>query len=90
MSYKKIAAGSTIKLTWVNSGVTPDSIRYSLKNGAETICSSGTMTSSGNGHYYKFITVTTPGYYVADSTATISSLPFRRYKYIRAIEPEVD
>jgi hypothetical protein len=45
-------AGTTLKLTWVSSGVTPSGICSSLITGSETVVSSVTGVSSGNGHYY--------------------------------------
>lgn len=53
----EMVAGSTIKLTWVNSGVTPSSIQSRLIDGTETIVSTVAGTSSGNGFYYGLHTI---------------------------------
>jgi len=84
--------GDTAKLTWVNSGVTPDAAPpWSLYDGGETVVDTGTLISSGNGHYYGYCTLPdTPGFYVAESIATISGFPFKRRVRLRAILDEVD
>jgi hypothetical protein len=45
-------AGTTIKLTWVTSGVTPTTIVSNIINNVESLVSSYAGTSSGNGFYY--------------------------------------
>jgi hypothetical protein len=45
-------AGTTIKLTWISSGTTASPIISTLIDKSETLVSSVTATSSGNGHYY--------------------------------------
>ena len=88
---KDYLIGDTVKMTWINSGVTPDSLIYSMFNGDETLVASGTMTSSGAGHYFAYVTLPdTPGLYVGQTLATISTLPFKRRKTLRAVLQEVD
>lgn len=89
---KDFLVGDTVKLTWINSGVTVDgAIPWSMRNGAETVVSSGSMVSSGNGLHYAFATLPdTPGLYVAETIATISGYPFKRRAYMRATLGEVD
>ena len=48
----EIIGGSTIKLTWVNAGVTPSAIVASLRRYDETLITSMAAISSGNGQYY--------------------------------------
>jgi hypothetical protein len=50
-----VIAGSTIKLTWVNSGVTPSSIAATLRDKSESLISSMAASSSGDGQYYAII-----------------------------------
>ena len=83
--------GDTLKSTWVNSGASPSDIRSSVFNGEETSVGSATMTSSGNGHYYAFHTIpNTPGFYVAETLATIGGYPFKRRVSFKAVKEEVD
>ena len=51
----EIIGGSTIKLTWINSGVTPSSITSILRRYDETIISTVAPVSSGNGAYYAIV-----------------------------------
>jgi len=88
---KRFVIGDTIKITWINSGVTPDSLIFSVYDGQESLVGSGTMTSSGNGHYFGFSTLpSSEGFYTAETRAEISSFPFIRRKKIRAIVEDVD
>ena len=83
--------GDTIAITWVNSGVTPTAIGAAIYNGSETLVSSASMTSSGNGHYYRLYTLpNTPGYFVAETIATISGNPYKNRIRFKAIRGEVD
>jgi hypothetical protein len=87
---KKILVGNTFQMFWVNTGITPSLIVGSVITGSETIVSSGTGVSSGNGHYYRNISVTSQGYYVAQWNATIGGLPYVSKTKFRAILGEVD
>lgn len=67
-------AGTTLKLTWVNSGVTPTDLCMSLLDRDEALVSSATAVSSGNGHY--FLPVDIPSswqWYVAQAIANIDT-----------------
>lgn len=55
LRHYEIVAGSTIKLTWINSGVTPSSIACTLRDRNETLINSVAATTSGNGHYYAVV-----------------------------------
>jgi hypothetical protein len=50
-------AGTTLKLTWVASGVTPSGIYSHLVTGSEAIMSTVAGVSSGNGAYYALVTL---------------------------------
>jgi len=87
----KALVGDTFQVTWVNSGVTPTSLVAAVYNGSETMIDSGTMTSSGNGHYYYDHTVSSSaGFYVAETVATINSAPYKRRIRFKAVNGEVD
>lgn len=87
---KKYLVGDTIQITMVNSGVTPSAIMCAVYDSSETLVDSGSMTSSGNGHYYFDHTVTnTPGFYVAQTLATISSNPYKNRLRFQAVLGEV-
>lgn len=89
--FDEFLVGDTIKITWINSAVSsPDAMTYAIRNGDDTVVSSGTLISSGNGHYYRYYTVETPGFYVSDSIMTVSGLPFKRSKIFKAVVLEVD
>ena len=88
---KKHLIGDTVKVTWVSSDVTPSAIVCSVFNGSEVLVDSGTMTSSGNGHYYYLHTVPdTAGFYVAQTLATINGDPYKRRVKYQAQRQEVD
>lgn len=88
---KKHLIGDTIQITHINSGITPSAIVCAVYDGDETLVDSGTMTSSGNGHYYYNHTViNTPGFYVAETLSTISGNPYKNRIKFKAIKGEVD
>lgn len=83
--------GDTIKVSWVNSGITPTTLVYAVYTGSETLVDSASMTSSGNGFYYGLHTVpNTPGWYVIETLASISSKPYKRRTKYRAVMEDVD
>jgi len=83
--------GDTVKFTWVSSGITASPIILSIYNGSETLVSSLSMTSSGDGHYYGLYTLpNTPGFYVAETLATISTNPYKDRLRFKAITGDVD
>lgn len=91
MSINKHLIGDTVRLTWVSSDITPSTILANVYNNAETLVGSGSMVSSGNGHYYYDYTIpNTTGYYVAETLATINSLPYKRRTKFKAVTGEVD
>jgi len=88
---KKFLIGNTLKVTWVNSGVTPSAISAAIYNGSDTLVNSVAMTSSGNGHYYSPYTLpNTPGYFVAETLATVSSNPYKDRMRFKAVTGEAD
>ncbi len=90
-SIKETLIGDTIKVTWVDSGVTPTDIFAALYDGSEVLVNSLTMTDSLNGHFFANITLpNSPGFYVAQTLATIESFPYKRRLKVKAILGEVD
>lgn len=90
MAVKRIQVGDTFKQFWISSGTTASVISAAIISGSETVISSGTGVSSGNGHYYRTTVVNTPGWYVSEWKATISGLPYvKRFKF-KALLNEVD
>lgn len=91
MAIKKVLIGDTIRFTWVSSGANPSSIVANVFDKNETLVGSGTLTSSGNGHYYYNYTLpNTMGYYVGEVNATINSLNYKRKTKFKAVSGEVD
>jgi len=91
MSTQDFLCGDTIKVRWINSGVTPTTIVGAVYTGSETIVDSAAMASSGDGHYYHLHTVpNTPGYYVAQTLATISGKPYKNRTAYRAVIRDVN
>lgn len=87
---RTVLIGDTFKQTFVNSGATPSSIVATVYDGDESIVSSGSGVDSGNGHFYRMASVSTPGYYVSEWRATISGHSYRRRIPFKAVLQEVD
>ena len=91
MSIREVLPGDTIRLTWIDSGVTVDSSYAAVFNGSESLVDCGVMVDSGAGHYYhNHTTVDTPGFYVAELHATIGGLPYKRRIKFRNVLGEVN
>lgn len=88
---KRQLFGDTVQVTWIDSGISPSSIICAVYDGGEVLVDSGSMTSSGNGHYYFNHTIPdTPGYYVAETLATINALPYKRRVKYQVVLEQVD
>lgn len=91
MSVRQFLVGDTMKISWINSGITPTAISARIYNGDETVVDSATMASSGDGHYYHLHTIpNSPGFYVAETLATIAGKPFKRRQKFQAVIEDVD
>ena len=91
MSIVKKLIGDTIQVTWVNSGQTPSPLTAAIYDGSDTIVDSASMVSSGNGHFYHLYTLpNTPGFYVAETLATLAGKPYKNRKTFKAVTGEVD
>lgn len=84
--------GNTLKVTWVNSGVTPGAISSALYDRNEFLVNSIAATSSLNGFYYALHTIPTSyiGFYVNEWKATINAQDYFRRQYIRAQRFQAD
>ena len=87
---QKVLIGDTFKQFWISSGTTPSVVSAAILNGSETVISSGTGVSSGNGHYYRNTSVNTPAWYVSEWKLTISGNPYKRRFRFKAVLGEVD
>jgi len=91
MAIKRHLVGDTVRMTWISSGTTPSPIFNHLLTGSETSISSTSMTDSGNGHFFRDLTLPdTPGFYVSESVATVDSFEYKRRKRFQIILAEVD
>lgn len=88
----EVIAGSTIKATWVSSGVTAGVISSALLSGSGTVVHSTAGVSSGNGLYYALHPVpnTPDTWYVNEWFTTISANTYRSRALINALLPGVD
>lgn len=83
-------AGTTIRVTWVSSGVTPSPIVSNLLTGSDTLVSSASAQSSGNGHYFALHDVpTSGGWYVNRWLAVIGVNTYQHRQLVRSQRLEV-
>ena len=83
--------GDTMKVTWVNSGVTANLPSLSIWDGSETLVNSQSMVDSGNGHLYALYTLpNSAAYYVAQTLVDINGYPFKRRIKFKTTRNEVD
>lgn len=85
-------AGTTIKVTWVNSGVTVSPLSSALLDRNEALVHSIAASSSGDGFYYALHPLpTSPGqWYVNQWIGVINANTFKERQLVKAIFPEVD
>lgn len=84
-------AGTTLKPTWVNSGVTPGSICSTLRDKDETLVGSVTATSSGNGFYYALHQLPNSACWLINEwIAGIATNTYVDRQFVRVVKPEVD
>lgn len=91
---KSTLIGNTVKFTWIDSSVSlADSADFTIYSGSETIVNTGTLTSSGNGHYYANFTIPNSydyGYYVAETLINVGGLPYKKRLNFKIVPEEVD
>ena len=87
----EVIAGTTLRATWVNSGITPTSIGSALITGSETLVNSIPGVSSGNGFYFALNPIpTSGGWYINEWIAIIGSNTYVDRQLVRSIRLEVD
>jgi len=93
MSIKKVLLGGTLRYEWINSGqnFTPFVCVYT---GSETLVSSATMASSGNGFFYYNQIFSYQGYMNTQIVGIDTNVtPNRRYavpQIVKVVKGEVD
>lgn len=86
-------SGTTVRATWVNSGVTvdPGGLVSRLLDSTENEIDSRLGVSSGNGFYYSLHTLPlTPAWFVNEWIAIIQANTYVSRQFIRGVHPEVD
>ena len=83
-------AGTTVRTTWVNSGVIPDSILSTLKDSTENVLENVAGVNSGNGFYFALHHLPlSAGWYVNEWFAVIQANTYVKRQFIRGVHPEV-
>lgn len=84
----EVIAGTTLRSTWVNSGVTPSQLTSALLSGSETLVSSVTPISSGDGHYFGPLAIPAsgPAWYVNEWRAVIASNTYTDRQLVRVVQ----
>lgn len=84
-------AGTTLKVTWVNSGVIPSSLVSELLDRSDAVVQTATPVSSLNGLFYALHTLpNTRAWYVNRWWAVINANTYQSRQFVRAMLPEVD
>lgn len=84
-------AGTTVRPTWVNPGVTPTSISSALLDADEQLVNSVAAISSGGGYFYALHTLpNSRAWYVNEWSSVINGYPYKHRQFVRALKPEVD
>lgn len=84
-------AGSTLRVTWVSTGVTPTLLTCALRDRDDVVVSSITATASGNGAYYGLLALpNTPGVWVNEWIAVINANTYVDRQWIRTYRGDVD
>lgn len=82
--------GSTIRTTWINSGVTASPISSALFDGSGTLVASVAQVSSGNGHYYADLALPmSRGWLLNEQLAVVGVNTYRRYQLVHVQQPRV-
>lgn len=89
MSFKKGLIGGTIKMTWINSGVTMNP-KVTAFTGSETVVATGDMVDSGNGHYYYNFTIPSSGFYNLVAIGSAGGYPYKRNEKVKGVTGGVD
>lgn len=86
----EVIAGTTLRATWVNSGVTPSSLSSALLDPNDAVINTYVAASSGNGHYFAVHHVPTSyPWYVNRWFAFIEGNTYQNRQLVRAHKLEV-
>lgn len=86
-----VIAGTTLRLTWVNTGTVPTSLQMNILDRDETVVGSVTPVDSGNGHYYAPLYIpTSHRWYVGRAIAVIDTRTYVNRVLIRTHQLQVD
>lgn len=84
-------AGTTIRVTWVSSGVVPSGICSNLLSGSETLVQSVGGVESGDGHYHALHRVpTSGGWYINRWYAAVAANTYESRQLVRSMRLEAD
>ena len=84
-------AGTTIRTTWVSSGVTAAPICSALRSGSETLVHSAGAVDSGDGHYYALHPIpTSGGWYINEWVAQVGVNTYVNRQLVRAVRLEAE
>jgi len=90
MSLTKTNIGDTLEFTFISSGVTFSPIWGAIRDSNESLVSSWSMSSSGNGHYFANVTTAPNSYgagiYETTMTGYVNSLSYIRKERFQLIE----
>jgi len=84
-------AGTTIKVTFVNTGASASPISSALLDNAEGLVNSVSAQSSGNGFYYALHQLpNSAGWYVNEWRAVIQANSYTERQFVRTRKMETD
>lgn len=86
-----VIAGTTLRTTWVSSGMVPTTILSSIRSGSETLVHSIAAVASGDGHFFALHPVpTSGGWYINEWIAILASNTYVDRQLIRSQRLEVE
>jgi hypothetical protein len=86
-----VIAGTTLRTTWVSSGMVPTSILSSLRSGSETLVHSISAVSSGNGFFFALHPVPiSGGWYINEWVAQVGVNTYVNRQLVRAVRLEAE
>lgn len=81
--------GSTLRTTWVNSGVAASPISSALFNSSGTLISSVSQSSSGDGFYFADLALPmTRQWLLNEQIGVIGVNTYRRYQLVNVLQPK--
>lgn len=84
-------AGTTLKVTWINSGVVPGTICSTLRDRDEALVNSTAATNSGGGFYYALHGLPNSACWLVNEwIAVIGANTYVDRQFVRVLKPEVD